>query len=331
MWPGQQPPGGGQDPQQQPPATGNPYQQPGYQQPNPYLQQQPPAWHTAPVGAAPPGPPGPPAPPGGGRRTKVIAITAALAVVAAAAVTGAFLLGGDTDDEAAPGPSPSPTSSSSSSPSPSPSPSGDPRGGDGQKPTVAGWKVVVNPNAGVAFEVPADWALKPRTLITWVSENDDPDDNPLVAMQAPADLKEKWCGTDEDKDGEIDYAPLASAGSRGNNNVQSTAQVAREDSATWVYGMYTQPDRKKITTGPVTSFTTASGLTGSVATSRSSGAVKKDKCDTDGKATTFGFKDARGNFASWSFVGARGVSEEVPDATVEKIMKTVRIFMPDAD
>lgn len=324
MWPGQQPPGGGQDPQQQPPAAGNPYQQPGYQQANPYLQQQPPAWHTAPAGAAPPGPPG------GGRRTGAIAITAALAVVAAAAVTGAVLLGGGTDDEDAPGPSPSP-SATSATPSPSPPPSGNPRGGDEQKPTVAGWKVVVNPNAGVAFEVPADWALKPRTFITWVSENDDPDDIPLVAMQAPADLKEKWCGTDEDKDGEIDYAPLASAGSRGNNNVQSTAQVAREDSATWVYGMYTQPDRKKVTTDPVTSFTTASGLTGSVATSRSSGVVKEDKCDTDGKATTFAFKDARGNFASWSFVGATGVGEEVPDATVVKIMKTVRIFMPDAD
>lgn len=33
MWPGQQPPGGEQNPQDQ-----NPYQQPGYQQPNPYQQ-----------------------------------------------------------------------------------------------------------------------------------------------------------------------------------------------------------------------------------------------------------------------------------------------------
>ncbi|MER7621131.1 hypothetical protein [Streptomyces sp. NPDC126503] len=62
MWPGQQPPGGEQNPQDQ---SQNPYQQPGYQQPNPY--QQPPAQPGYPQQPQQPGPPGypqQPAPPG---------------------------------------------------------------------------------------------------------------------------------------------------------------------------------------------------------------------------------------------------------------------------
>ncbi|MER5212075.1 hypothetical protein ABT063_16190 [Streptomyces sp. NPDC002838] len=308
MWPGQQQPGGGQNPQQ--PAGGNPYQQPGYQQPNPYAQQQPPAWDT---------PTAPAGPPGGGRRTKAFAIATAVVVVVAAAVTGAVLLGGGTDDQADPDPAPT---------SAPPSSSDNPRAADDRKPAVAGWKVVVNPDLGVAFDVPADWALQSTSWVSYVSEDDDPEDKPLVAMKAPAVLKEKWCGADEDKDGEMDYTPLAGVGTRGNNGAKSTEEIARADSATWVYGAYTQPDRKKVTTGPVTSFTTASGLAGSVATSRSTEVAARNKCDSDGKATTFAFKTSDGDFASWSFFGAEGVGEEVPDATVEKIMKTVRLNTP---
>jgi hypothetical protein len=317
MWPGQQSPGGGQDPQQQP-AGGNPYQQPGYQQHNPYAQQQP-AWGapTVPGGAAP-------QQPGGGRRTKVIAIAVAATVVVAAAVTGAVLLGGGTDDQAGPGPT-----VSSASPTTPPTASAGPRAVDVQKPTVAGWKTVVNADRGIAFDVPANWALQSPSWVSYVAEKDDPEEKPLVAMKAPAVLKEKWCATDEDKNGATDYTALASVGTRGNNGAKTTADAARSDSTAWVYGTYTQPDHKKVTTGQVTPFTTASGLTGSVATSRSSGVVKRGKCDSDGKATTFAFKATDGGFASWSFVGAAGVGEEVPDATIEQIMKTVRIYEPE--
>ncbi|MGW7207351.1 hypothetical protein [Streptomyces sp. NPDC054837] len=298
MWPGERPPGGGTNPQQ----DANPYQQPGYQQPNPYTAQPP-----------------PPAPDGGNRRTRTVALAATAAVVVAALVTGAVLLGGGGDDETAP----DPTRSSAS-----PSASGDPRTADGLEPTVDGWKAVANTDLGVAFDVPADWALESRDWVSYVAEDDDPDETPLVAMKGPAVLKAQWCTSDDDKDGRTDDTPLASAGSRGNNGARSTEEIARADSAAWVYGMYTQPDRKKVTTAAATSFTTASGLTGSVATSESSGVERQDKCDTDGKATTFAFKNAEGDFASWSFFGAAGVDEEVPQATVEKIMSTVRVFTP---
>ena len=311
MWPGEQSPTGGPDPRQP-----NPYRQPGYQQPPPYAGQQPFApWNAPTVTSG--GPPG--RGPGNGR-TKVVAIAAAVAVVAAAAVTGAVLLGGGEDESARPGPTAS---------APAASPADDPRGGDdGLKPTLAGWNVVANPDQGIAFDVPASWVRQSPTWVTYVAEADDPDEKPLVAMKAPAVLEEKWCGSDGDRDGSVDYTPLASAGTRGNNGARSTEEIARNDSADWVYGSFTQPDRDKVSTGPVTSFTTSSGIRGSVATSRSSGVEKKGKCDVNGKATTFAFESADGDFVSWSFVGPADVADEVPDATVRRILATVREYTP---
>jgi hypothetical protein len=309
MWPGEQPPAGGQPPQNQP----NPYQQPGYQQPNPYAQQPTAPWNAPTVTAAPTPPGG-----GGGGRTKLVAITAAAAVVVACAVTGAVLLGGG-DDETAPGPA---TSSASGSATAAP------RDDASVKPTVAGWKVVVNPALGVAFDVPADWKVQSTDWVWWVSEDSDPDEKVLVGMKAPAVLKEQWCRSDDDHNGTEDNKALAIVGTRGNNGGKSTEEIARTDSANWVYGDYTQPDRKKVTTGVAAPFTTASGLTGSVATSQSAGVAKKGKCDSDGRSTTFAFKLPDGDFASWSFSGAKGVKEEVADSTVRQIMATVRTYEP---
>ncbi|GAA5003625.1 hypothetical protein [Streptomyces hyderabadensis] len=316
MWPGEQSSTGGPDPRQP-----NPYRQPGYQQQPPYAgQQQPAPWNAPTVTAG--GPPG--RGPGNGR-TKLLAIAAAAVVVVAAAVTGTVLLGGGEDDEASPGPG----TSSPAAFSPAASAADDPRGGgDAPKPTVEGWTVVANPDHGLAFDVPASWVPQSRDWVTYVAEDDDPEEKPLVAMKAPAVLKEKWCGSDDDRDGSVEHTPLATAGTRGNNGARSTEEIARNDSATWVYGAFAQPDRDKVSTGPVTSFTTASGIEGSVATSRSSGVAKKGKCDVNGKATTFAFKSADGDFVSWSFFGAAGVTDEVPEATVRKILATVREYTP---
>lgn len=304
MWPGEQPAAGGPDSRQPNP----------YQQQQPYAEQRPASWNAPTVTAAPP--------PGGGPggRTKLVAIVAATVVVVAAAVTGAVLLGGGEDDRAEPGPT------ASSAPA---SAADNPRDGDdGPKPTVAGWRVVANPDDGIAFDVPSSWVPQSPTWVTYVAEDDDPEEKPLVAMTAPAVLKEKWCSADSDRDGSVDHTPLASAGTRGNDGARGTEEIARNDSAAWVYGAFAQPARDKVTTGPVTSFTTASGIKGSVATSRSSGVEKKDKCDVDGKATTFAFEAADGDLVSWSFFGAAGVGDEVPDATVRKILATVREFTP---
>ena len=81
-----------------------------------------------------------------------------------------------------------------------------------------------------------------------------------------------------------------------------------------------EASKKLLTIGKPKAYTTTSGIKGSVATTYSSGVPKKDKCDTDGKATTFAFKNSADDFVSWTFYGAKGVSEEVPDATVQKIL-----------
>lgn len=329
MWPEEQPPGGGRGPHnQRSPEHGeqpNPYQQPGYHQPgygqpNPY--QQPPAPWNAPT--VPPSTTAPPPPGDGGGRTKVVAIVAAAAVVVAAGVTGFAVLGGGKDDETAPQPVNSPSQQSS--------PAIDPRGtGDDEKPTVAGWKTVVNPERGIAFDVPPEWALKSTSWVTYVAEDDDPEEKPLIGVAAPALLKEEWCASDQNKDGHEEYSALAAVGTKGNNGAKSPAEAARDDAATWVYGAYTQPDKKLVTAGAVESYTTKSGIAGSLATASSAGVKKSKKCATDGKAAVFSFLAPSGDIVSWEFFGAKGVSAEVPDATVRRILATVRLHDAPSD
>lgn len=334
MWPGNQPPGGEQNPQDQ----HNPYQQPGYQQPNPYQQpgyqqqnpyaQQPgaPGWGapTVPLGATRPGPPH-----GDGNRTKIVAIVAALAVVATAGITGFLVLGGDKDDSAgdAPGKNVSRSPSTEQQPSTS-APTGNPRGDDGEKPLIAGWKTVVNPKWGTAFDVPADWTVEtPGTFIGFEDEQKG-DGSAVVGMSAPAYYKEKWCTSDEDKDGRTEDTSLAAAGTKGQQGAKSVEAAARSDSATWAWAGYTdqtKADEKKIVIGKPAAFTSKGGVTGSYASSYTQGVVKKGKCDSNGKATTFAFKNSAGDFVSWTFYGAKGVGDEVPEATIKQIMSTVRL------
>ncbi|MFH8785442.1 hypothetical protein [Streptomyces roseoverticillatus] len=295
MWQGQQPPGRGGYPQGGQP---NPYQQPG-----PY------------------GPP-PQPPRGGGNKTKLIAIAAATAVVIAAGVTGFLVLGGDKDAEAK---DPKPAEHSTQ---PTASASADnPRADHDPKPVVPGWKVVTNPAKGVAFDVPPEWDRKQPDWVTYVAEKDDPEDKPLVAMMAPAMLNPTWCssGSGDKKEN----TALAAAGSRGEHAGQEPEGAARANAEAWIYGFYTQPDKKKIKSGPAEPYTTKSGLSGTLVSASSSGAPKKNKCDSDGKATAFVFKNPKGNeYTSWTIFGAKGVKDELPDDTLRKILSTVRLMEP---
>ncbi|MER6346400.1 hypothetical protein ACWC10_24480 [Streptomyces sp. NPDC001595] len=335
MWPGQQQPGGEQNPQgqnnpyQQPGyQLPNPYQQPGYQQPNPFGQQpQQPQWHT-------PAPAGAPQPPtdgggGGGNRTKLVAIVAATAVVIAAGVTGFLVLGGDKDDKAEGGSKNTSSQAPSKSAEPTATSSGtddNPRDDEAEKPTIAGWKVVVNPKWGVAFDVPADWEVQdPGLMIAFEEENSD-ELKPLVTMTGAAVYQSKWCTTDSNKDGRTEDTSLGSAGTKGADGAKSTDEVAINTVAWWIYGGYTQPDKKSVKFDEkATAFTTESGIKGSYAWAWSKDTPRKGKCASDGKALTFGFKNSAGDYVSWSYFGAKGVKKEVPDATVLKILSTVRL------
>ncbi|MEW1929530.1 hypothetical protein [Streptomyces sp. NPDC088360] len=345
MWPGQQPPGGEQNPQDQNP---NPYQQPGYQQPNPYQQpgyqqpnpyQQGPGQPGQPQGqwSVPTAPGGWTQQPGGGGgnggnggRTKLVAIVAATAVVVAAGVTGFLVLGGDKDDEADGKAAKKPAGSASKKPGSDPATGGgeDERGTDnGPKPVVKGWQVVVNPKWGTAFDVPADWEVQsPDSAIAFDDASEDAGSKPLITMSAPAYYKSKWCSSDEDKDGTKEDTALGAVGTKGANGAKNTDEVAVNQVPWWVFGGYTQPDKKSLSFDKKAKpFTTKTGIKGSLARAHSTNTPQTGKCASDGKAITFGFKNSEGEYVAWNLYGAKGVEEEIPEATVMKILNTVRL------
>ncbi|MFB8028734.1 hypothetical protein ACFQ6U_19880 [Streptomyces sp. NPDC056465] len=334
MWPGQQPPGGEQNPQDQ---NQNPYQQPGYQQPNPYQQpgyqqqgqqgypqpnpyQQP----TVPQYAVPGGPGGPQQ--DDRRKTTVVAVVAAAAVVVAAVVTGVVVMnkddkGGSTvaDDKSSASPTAKPSDTASS-------PAANPRGGEEAAPTVPGWKVVTNPKWGTQFDVPGDWEVAGTGVISGFEDVKDPTGPPAVGFSAPAHLKSKWCVDDKDKDGSKEDTGLAGVGTKGGQGAKSTGEAATNEAANWVWAAYAQEDPKdKVKVGKPKAYTTESGLSGSVVTATATGLANKNKCDTDGKSIAFTFKNAKDEYASWILYANAGVDDELPDATIQKILSTVRL------
>jgi hypothetical protein len=264
-----------------------------------------------------------PAPTGVRRnRTGIIAVVAAAAVVLAAGVTGVLALGGHRQDRPGPKPTNAPSSSHSST---------DPRGTGTLTATIKGWKVLTNPTQGIAFDVPPHWEIQSSGWVSYASKDGDPDDTPLIAIRNVAMLQKNWCASDDNRDGTVENTPLAQVGTRGNNGYRSTQDIAHSDPETWVFGGYTQPDRTKVKSGSVQPFTTNSGLKGTLGTAWSVGVTKSKKCASDGKAWTFGFKNASGDLVSWSFFGARNVRGEVPDATIRRILGTVRLYEAPPD
>lgn len=347
MWPGQQqPPGGEQNPQdahqnpyQQQPGTPNPYQQqpgngeqqPGYgypQQPAPQQWgQQPPTVPVQQWGAPHPAPQQP-KPGGSPFSTRTVAIVAASAVVVAAAATGAFVLTRDdgSSNQADNKPSASPSApASGSAPAPA-SPSSNPRAASDVKPVIPGWKVVINPKHGTAFDVPADWDVKSSGLATGFEDETKNDGSAIVMMSAPAVLKEAWCSVDSDKDGKEEKTALAETGTKGGQGAKDTAEAAHNEAGNWAYAAYAQKAPKGTTkVSEAKEYTTSSGLKGHMATATVSGLPKENKCSSDGKSIAFSFKNASGDFATWVLYGAAGVQGEVSQETYEKILSSVRL------
>ncbi|MFI1017714.1 hypothetical protein [Streptomyces sp. NPDC020965] len=345
MWPGQQQPGG-ENPQQQNPYQQpgyhqpNPYQQPGYQQPDPYQQpgqqpgQQQPGYQqpTAPQYVVHGQPPGPPQPPGGGddkRRTVIVAVVAATAVVATAVITGVVVLKDDdkgTSDEGAKSTVSGTPSAPPSSGGAAPAPSGNPRAADEARPTIAGWKVVTNPRHGTRFDVPADWEVAASGVNTGFEDKKKGDGTPVNTMSAPAHFKSAWCTVDSNKDGRDEKHGLASAGTKGAKGAKDTGTAAFNEAGSWAWAAYAQTEPKgTVKVAKATPYTTKSGLVGSVSTATATGVRKTTKCDTDGKAIAFTFKDAKGDFRTWALYANKGVPDEVPETTVRRILSTVRL------
>lgn len=345
MWPGQQqPPGGQPDPQD---ARQNPYQQqPG--QPNPYQQQPQPgfgepqpgygypqAGYQTPPPVQPWGQPQTaPQPAARGRSpysTKTVAIVAAAAVIVTAAVTGTFVLTRDKKTNQAdnkPAAASSSPAAGPASPATPASPGANPRAGGEVKPVIPGWKVVINPLHGTAFDVPADWTVASSGLSSGFEDSKKGDGSALVMMTAPAFYKQDWCKVDSNKDGKEETTELAGTGAKGAQGAKDTAEAARIAAENWVYAAYAQdsPNPKEtVKSTDSKDFTTLSGLKGSFSTATATGLPKKNKCSSDGKSIAFAYKIANGDFAVWVLYAAAGVPGEVSKETYEKIMSSVRL------
>jgi hypothetical protein len=334
MWPGQQQPGGEQNPQ-----GPNPYQQPGYQQPNPYQQpgyQQPNPYQQADGQWVQPGVPSGPQPPSSGgksSRNVVIAIVSSIAVIAAAVVTGVFLLKDDEDQGS--------TASVNSSASPSASPSestpeeddeanardadpNSPRGEDDPvpDPVVSGWQVVVNPKHFSAFDVPKndDWELGSRTTIVGWGEKDDDEDalfpTPEVAMSAPAYFKNGWCTKDSSR------AVVGTKGAQGSRNTSEAAISAAQSFAYFAYN----ENKDNLKSTKAKPFSNEHGIKGHTATATMTGVKEESKCDSDGKVVTVSWLDESRQLRLWVLVTDAGVKDEVPEATIKEMMDSLRPY-----
>ncbi|MGX9225879.1 hypothetical protein [Streptomyces albus] len=392
MWPGQQQPGGEQNPQQP-----NPYQQPGYQQPNPYQQpgygQQPtggqpgygeqpaaqrPGYGQQPTGGQPgygqpaagqqpgygqqqpaggqpgqppfpygqqpggPGPSGqwgpagvpgsPQSPKGGGgggrKKTVVISVVAAVAVVAAA-VTGFAVFGGGDDDGKKTKADKS-TSPDVGKKSPEPEKSGgtEPGGGGAEKdskdpsePVVKGWQTVTNPKWYSAFDVPKseDWTVRSPGTITGF---EDDKGKVLVAMSAPAYYKDNWCKE----------SSRAAVGTKGGQGSKSTKEAAKIAAGNFAIAGFDQKRKGTLKVSEAKPFENKHGIKGHTSTATVSGVPTDDKCaPSAGKVVTASWINSNGDLAIWVLYTDAGVKDEVPDATIKKIMGSLRNYESSGD
>ncbi|MBA0051137.1 hypothetical protein E0L36_09600 [Streptomyces sp. AJS327] len=333
MWPGQQQPGGEQNPQQP-----NPYQQPGYQQPNPYQQpgyqqpgpdqnpyQQPGGWGAPTVPGQPQGPQG-----GGGKSKKtttIIAIAAAVVVIAGSVVTGAVLMSDDdgekdkADDkqsnepqggDGGKKPSGGDGGKGGEDPSPEPSESKDPK-----EPTIKGWQAVTNPKHYSTFDVPGDWKVATSgTYVGWGEKKPKNGGFPTaqVTMSAPAFNKEDWCG---------ENSSMAAVGTKGAQGAKNTKEATEPQADSFAYFAYGE-EKDTIKRAKAKPFKNKHGIKGHIAVAKAVGVKKKDKCDTDGQVVAVSWLNANDDLATFLMVANTGVKGAVSNDTIMKIISTLR-------
>ncbi|MFF3089084.1 hypothetical protein ACFVRB_29185 [Streptomyces nojiriensis] len=268
---------------------------------NPYHQP------THPGGPYPP-PLAPPPEPGGGPRTsrrRLVAGIGVLAALAVAAAASGVALGVRENRHRA-----SAAAAASAA--------------DPTRPLVAGWKTVINPTHGTAFDVPPGWeVLEPQVFSGYEDTKDR--EKVLIGHTAPAFYKSQWCSIDANGDGQVTDVRLGNVGTKGAGGAKDPADIAVKEAPTWVYAAYTQPDKSVVTADKPVEYTTKSGLRGSYVKARSSGAQRPNRCAGDGQAVVFGFKNSRGDLVSWDFYGRTGVPGAVDDALIMRILSTVRL------
>lgn len=190
--------------------------------------------------------------------------------------------------------------------------------------STAGWKTVVNPEHGTAFDVPPEWEVLKPEVFGGYTDHKDPD-KVLIGHTAPAFYKSKWCSIDGDGDGVVTDTALGTTGTKGADGAKDTTEVAEKTAPTWVYAAYTQPDKSIVKWDKPVEYTTKSGVKGTYVKAHSEGAKQPHRCAGDGKAIVFGFQNSKGGFVAWDFYGRTGVPGAVSDDLIMRILSTVRL------
>lgn len=343
-YPQQQPPPPPQPapdhPRTQPHGTQNPYAQPaGYQQPPAGYPAPPPGGYSTPQQWGPPVPGAPegPRPPGDRRNLTIgIAIASAVAVIAAVVVGAVYLTGGKKKDEAGKSPSPATPTATTAAPAPTTAAptdsavtagSGDsPRGAPGSldvKPVIPGWKVVKRTERNVAFDVPPDWTVGDEGEEIGFS---DKSGGPAVAMGAPAFYKAGWCKTG---DGTSERAAAGTKGANGAKSVRNAAEVQATQWAYWAFQENGKGTFSKVLNSKA--FHDTYGISGWQADATATRVPRTQKCATDGAAYTVAWidptqSDPTMRLVVWVLYCDRGVSDEVSQATIDRIKSTIRLI-----
>ncbi|TGB08846.1 hypothetical protein E4099_14675 [Streptomyces palmae] len=260
----------------------------------------------------------------------------AIAVVAAATIAGVLLLrpdGGSSSEagDGARGPAPTRPQDRDPAQGGAADPDADAPRGSGKpakvKPVIPGWQVVANPRWHNAFDVPPGWDVKGAGESTsFFDENDKR--KPLISMSAPAVYKESYCPAG--KKGAASDISLAATGTKGAKGAKTAEEAAKNEARSWVFAGYDQAGTGdlRLVDAETKPFTSAQGLKGYTAKAEVTGVKKKDGCATDGKAFTVTFTGPDGKFATWVLYTAAHVEDEVPDATIKKIMSSLRLLEP---
>jgi hypothetical protein len=316
-------------PEEQRPGDGswpNPYRQSGYQQPNPYGD------GISGQGVPPPVPP-PRDPRREARRTRVVlAVLSGALVLGIGAVIGAVVLsGGDIDENTSPADDRSPAAPEESSGRSVPP--DDPRQAIARPPdpvVAPDWQVQTIEDWHNAFDVPPDdWELSAESYAMGVEvevPGEEPNGEWAIGMMAPARYLDGWC-----PEAEYRVSSRASAGTRGGQGqgYSGTEEAAAAEARAWAVAAYDQQGQGTLEVSGAEPFDSGHGIVGHTATATVTGVPDDpdDPCGTwDGKVVTVSYLDSSNDLATWVLVADTGFPEELDDATIERIMNSLRPY-----
>ncbi|SFB94004.1 hypothetical protein [Streptomyces aidingensis] len=354
--PGRTPPPGypqGGYPTQGTGESPNPYQQPGFHQANPYQQPTVPgagAGYGVAGGQTPDTAPLPPVPPDGGgkggRGRLVGAIIAATALVAAVAVGGVVLVNSKGDGDGDGGTAQPAGEEQQEQAGPDQDEKGeaepteggaegedeelrpdDPRAGVTERPdpvVADDWQVQTHTERNNAFDVPPDWEVDSESVYVGYEFEHEGEEMAFI-LSAPVYYMEGYCGSSSSR---------IFAGTTGSLGATDTAASAEHESRNWVLAAYDREQQGTLTVGEAEPFSSEHGLEGHISTSTVENVPVEegDECAaSSGKVIAISYKDAQADIVTWLMIMDLGYEGEPDQATIDKIVNSLRPYGVDAD